>query len=308
MASRQGSGSVRSLPESVEGGSTSSQTGVRGQASSPLTPPPVFSGSDAQQQYKTRPSRAGSHISTPMSARGRSPTSYEATQNRLAEKRYDPKKDFDLAAGDEEADLECLPSEAALFFFCELASLHSALHEDDLAARLLWRARVPSQKLERRNKHDANTAVVWCGLGRVAFHTSNFELAARLHMRARSIRERILGGDTVDTATSYNNLACCLAALDRPLEALAFVELASEILKELAGEDHPRTQTTLRNLEKARTAPKHITIEMPHLFSFPTKPVILGRKGRRKKKGKSKGGSKSSRGSSKSSKSSKGKK
>lgn len=304
MASRQGSGSVRSLPESVEGGSTSSRTGVRGQASSPLHPPPVFSGSDAQQQqqYKTRPSRAGSHISTLMSARGRSPTSYEATQNRLAEKRYDPKKDFDSAAGDEEADLECLPPEAALFFFCELASLHSALHEDDLAARLLWRAQVPSQKLERRNKHDANAAVVWCGLGRVAFHTSNFELAARLHMRARSIRERILGGDTVDTATSYNNLACCLAALDRPLEALAFVELASEILKELAGEDHPRTQTTLRNLEKARTAPKHITIEMPHLFSFPTKPVILGRKGRRKKKGKSKGGSKSSRASSKSSK------
>ena len=25
--------------------------------------------------------------------------------------------------------------------------------------------------------------------------------------------------DTIDTATAYNNLACCLAALDRPVEA-----------------------------------------------------------------------------------------
>lgn len=57
--------------------------------------------------------------------------------------------------------------------------------------------------------------------------------------------------DTVDTATSYNNLACALAALDRPLEAqiralliqfsvrqaAAFTELAVEILREMAGED-----------------------------------------------------------------------
>lgn len=300
IVSRQGTGSVRSLAESLEGGNTGSQTGGRGQASSPLTPPPVFDQKDSQQPFTTR--RAGSQTSRPLSARGRSPTCYNATPNNLAERRYDPKKDFDTAAGEGEADLECLPPEAALFFLCELASLHSALHEDELAARLLWRARVPSQKLERKSKHDANAAVVWCGLGRVAFHTSNFEIAARLHMRARSIRERILGGDTIDTATSYNNLACCFSALDRPLEALAFVELAHEILKELAGEDHPRTQTAMRNLEKARTAPKHITTETPHLFSFPTRPVLLGKGGRKKKKGKSKGGSKSSQGSSKSSK------
>jgi len=71
-----------------------------------------------------------------------------------------------------------------------------------------------------------------------------------------------------------------------------------EILKELAGEDHPRTLTASRNLTKVRTAPKKMSLEAPHLFSLPLHDFTAALRGRRKKKKK-----KSRSGSSKSSKS-----
>lgn len=101
------------------------------------------------------------------------------------------------------------------------------------------------------------------------------------------IRERTLGGDTIETATSYNNLACCYAALDRAVEAVAFMELSAELLRELAGEEHPRTLTVRRNLEKVRSSPKKLLLQVPNLFSLPVKDQLLIKKG--KKKGKKKG-------------------
>merc|ERR1719356_1723215 len=97
-------------------------------------------------------------------------------------------------------------------------------------------------------------------------------------------------------------MACCLFELDRPLEALAFLELAEELLRVLAGEDHPRSQTALRNLEKARAAQKHLHCEVPFLYSYYVREHKLKGRGRRKKK--KKGGSRKGSRSSVSSKSS----
>lgn len=232
---------------------------------------------------------------TPQSARGRTPAGSRTPSHSAgsANRRYNPKNDFHSAMGDGDEDLDLLPPQATVFFFCELASLHSALQEDELSGLLLWRALGSCKRL---SPYDANAAMVWSGLGRVAFYSGSFEAAARLYMRARSIREKALGGDTIDTATAYNNLACCLAALDRPVEAVAFTELSVEILKELAGEDHPRTHTAMRNLGKVRTAPKKIAMEAPYLYSLPlrdfTRALRSGRK-KKKKKGRSKSGSSS---------------
>lgn len=198
------------------------------------------------------------------------------------ERRYTPKTDFALAAGDGDKDLVRLPPEAAIFFFCELASLHAAVREDDLASQLLWRARRPSDRLPGNHP---DTAVVWCSFGRVAYLAGAFDVAARAISRGRHIRERTLGGDTVETATSYNNLACCFVALDRPVEALAYLELADEILRAVAGEDHPRSQTASRNLEKVRSMQKHWHCQVPHLFSFLVKDSRFKGKIRKKKKG-----------------------
>lgn len=39
--------------------------------------------------------------------------------------------------------------------------------------------------------------------------------ALRLYLKAKTIREETIGGDTVDTATVYNNLGCCMFMLER---------------------------------------------------------------------------------------------
>ena len=250
---------------------------------------PLNRSPSASEGGKTPPSRG----------RGGSRTPSDAANST---RPYNPNRDFSAALGDGEEDLDLLPPQAMVFFFCEMASLHSALQEDELSGLLLWRALGSCKRL---SPHDANAAMVWGGLGRVAFYSGSFEAAARLYMRARSIREKALGGDTIDTATAYNNLACCLAALDRPVEAAAYSELSVEILKELAGEDHPRTHTAMRNLGKVRTAPKKIAMEAPCLYSLPLRDFTRGLRGGRKKK--KKGRSKSG-GSSRSSKSAKSRK
>ena len=62
-------------------------------------------------------------------------------------------------------------------------------------------------------------------------------------MKAREIREERLGGDTVDTATVYNNLGCCMYMLERNQEAMAYFELAQAILECELGPNHERTLT-----------------------------------------------------------------
>lgn len=236
----------------------------------------------------TRPS--SSHSRATPSNHAHYASGVEAPEGR----RYNPKNDFKLALGDDEADLERLPFEASIFFFCELASLHFALQEDDCGAQLLWRAMSPTERLPP-NHPDA--AAVWCGMGRLAFLAGAHEVAGRATWKARWIRERTLGADTIETATSYNNLACCLFSLSRIQEAFAFLELAEELVRVLAGEDHPRSQTILRNLHQARAAQKQLTCEVPHLFSYYVPEIrARGRPGKKKKKKGSKKGS--SRGSS----------
>ncbi len=70
--------------------------------------------------------------------------------------------------------------------------------------------------------------------------------ALRAYLKAREIREERLGGDTVDTATVYNNLGCCMYMLERNKEAAAYFELAHAILECELGPSHERTMTVSR--------------------------------------------------------------
>lgn len=58
-------------------------------------------------------------------------------------------------------------------------------------------------------------AFPYCGLGSVFYHMDEPAWALRCYLKARTIREDRLGGDTVDTATVYNNLGCCMFMLER---------------------------------------------------------------------------------------------
>ena len=74
-------------------------------------------------------------------------------------------------------------------------------------------------------------AFAFCGLGSVFYHMEEPAWSLRFYLEARKIREETLGGDTVDTATVYNNLGCCMFMLERNEEAKAYFELADAILE-----------------------------------------------------------------------------
>jgi hypothetical protein len=109
--------------------------------------------------------------------------------------------------------------------------------------------------------------------------------ALRLYLRAREIREATLGGDTVDTATVYNNLGCCMMALERNEEAKAYFELSNAIMECELGPDHERTLTTARNIDKVqRTDLEHIPEYRRMWMTALPHPAPKKKKGKKKKK------------------------
>ena len=74
-----------------------------------------------------------------------------------------------------------------------------------------------------------DSAFSYSCLGSLFFQMEEPKWAARCYSQARFIREERLGGDTVDTATTYNNLGVAMFALERNEEALTYFELAQAI-------------------------------------------------------------------------------
>ena len=105
-------------------------------------------------------------------------------------------------------------------------------------------------KSVKLNYNHPDLAFAYCGLGSVLYHMEEPAWALRLYLRAREIREETLGGDTVDTATVYNNLGCCMMMLERNQEGKAYFELANAILECELGPQHERTLTSKRNINK----------------------------------------------------------
>ena len=65
-------------------------------------------------------------------------------------------------------------------------------------------------------------------------------------LKARDYRETILGGDTIDTATVYNNLGCCMFFLNRIKESYSYFKLAQAIMEAELGMFHFRTHTVMK--------------------------------------------------------------
>lgn len=77
-----------------------------------------------------------------------------------------------------------------------------------------------------------------------------YELAARSFLKAREIRENVLGLEHVQTASVFNNLAACFFMLGRSQEALGYIEIAEVVLDTELGPHHERTMTARNNLKK----------------------------------------------------------
>lgn len=109
----------------------------------------------------------------------------------------------------------------------------------------------------------------------------------RCYLKARELREEWLGGDTVDTATVYNNLGCCMYMLERNPEAKAYFELAYAIFDCELGPQHERTLTAERNIKKSDRTVLGIKPEYKALW-YTAIPHPVPKGGKKKKKGKGK--------------------
>lgn len=104
-----------------------------------------------------------------------------------------------------------LRAEQELFFFMSLGSVYESSGKDEIAISCYMKA-ISDVVLEYNHP---DQAFPYCGLGSVFFHVDEPAWALRCFLKAREIRELRLGGDTVDTATVYNNLGCCMYMLER---------------------------------------------------------------------------------------------
>lgn len=103
-----------------------------------------------------------------------------------------------------------LRPELELYFEMSLGSVYESSGKDDQAMACYLRAiqiKLP--------KDHPDEAFPYCGLGSVFYQIEEPAWALRCYMKAREIREERIGGDTVDTATVYNNLGACMFYLER---------------------------------------------------------------------------------------------
>jgi len=180
-----------------------------------------------------------------------------------------------------------LRPEQELFFEMSLGSVYESSGRDEIAISQYMNA-INDIKLEYNHP---DLAFPYCGLGSVFYHIDEPAWALRCFLKAREIREARLGGDTVDTATVYNNLGACMFMLERNQESKAYFELANAIMDAELGQHHERTLTTARNLLKSDRTFMDIKPEFRQLWETVIKypfPLAPGGKKKKKKGGKKK--------------------
>lgn len=101
-----------------------------------------------------------------------------------------------------------------------------------MAMRYFFKAKYSSDK---SYIYDPDTALVYCHLGSLMLRLREYEWALRCYLKAKDIRENAIGGDTVDTATVYNNLGVCCYHLQYYYPAKGFFQLSYDIYKQQLG-------------------------------------------------------------------------
>lgn len=133
-----------------------------------------------------------------------------------------------------------LPEQIQLFFEFSAGQIYESVGRDDYALQKYLNCKAIGERLEFNNP---DRALAFCGMGSVLYHMEEYKLASRCFLKAREIRETILGGDTVDTASVYNNLGCCMFFLGRIKESFSYFKLSQAIMEAELGMFHFRTHT-----------------------------------------------------------------
>ena len=180
-----------------------------------------------------------------------------------------------------------LKADFELFFEMSKGAVYELCKKDELALAQYFSCKVLCDRLSFNHP---DRALFYCGLGSALTHLGQFKLATRSYLMAKKIRERCIGGDTIETATVYNNLGVCMYNLKRYQEAFAFFELSEAIFMMMLGPNHARTLTVKQNINK---------VKRQNLLATPDFKVLWAKqfqdpfpKSKKKKKGKKKKGKK----------------
>ncbi|OMJ83077.1 hypothetical protein SteCoe_16057 [Stentor coeruleus] len=179
----------------------------------------------------------------------------------------------------EKTDL--LKPDIELFFEMAKGAIFESCKKDEIALGQYFASKVIYDRLGFNNP---DRALLYCGLGSVLVHLGHYKLALRSYLMAKKIRERCIGGDTIETATVYNNLGVCMFFLSRYQESFAYFELSEAIFMMMLGPHHARTLTVKQNINK---------VKRQNLIATPDYKVLWSKQfvdpyPKRKKKGKGK--------------------
>lgn len=76
-----------------------------------------------------------------------------------------------------------------------------------------------------------------------------YEKALEYYMKALAIREKVLGREHPDTATTYNNIGVLYYYMQDYVEAKQYLQKAYFILAKIFGNEHPYTKKSNESVE-----------------------------------------------------------
>jgi tetratricopeptide (TPR) repeat protein len=102
--------------------------------------------------------------------------------------------------------------------------------------------------LAHLNSHTVHYAGVISDIAHWLTYIANYATALPLYERTLSIREKVLGPEHPDVATTLNNLAALYQSMGNYTEPLPLYKRALSIFEKVLGPEHPDVATTLNNL------------------------------------------------------------
>ena len=159
-----------------------------------------------------------------------------------------------------------------LFFNLSFGSLYDTLNYDVVAMKYYNECVRITEKLIGA---DTDTALPYCFIGELFLKLQEYDWALRSFLKAKKIREETIGGETPDTASTYNNLGVVSYYLESYLPAKGFFKLAFEIYKKLLGLTHPRTLLIKSNLTKMNQLNFNKEIQFKTLSKYATPAQLI---------------------------------
>ena len=176
-----------------------------------------------------------------------------------------------------------LPNEPQidLFFSLTFGFFYQEINLNIAATKYYFKARMISDKLRSDNP---DNALVYSFFGSLFLDLKEFEWAFRCFQYAKDFREKILGGDTLDTAAIYNNLGVVAFYMESFLPAKNYMNLAYEITRSILGLGHPRTLYIKSNLAKLSQLSFNKEVVFKTLSKIPALTQLIQNPKRKKKK------------------------